>query len=111
MTTVEFNSAGFTALSEKKSGSVTVIEEIHISEEPWMCSLPVTEAPVKKVEKKFKCEVPAIDPNVTRVRDPLPFPDKLEDVIAWTDAFVDRIASLTAKEQKVRTSHIRTICG
>jgi hypothetical protein len=51
--------------------------------------------------RKFDCEYPSVDPNVTRVREALPFPKELKEVIAWTDAFVDRIASLTLKEEKV----------
>ena len=51
--------------------------------------------------KEFKCQYPTVDPNVVRVTQPLPFPENLKDVIAWTDAFVDRIASLTLAQEKV----------
>ena len=106
MATATFNSNGFTAVTEKKSAKTVTIEEIQVLEDPIICKMPVSEPIVEKMEMKFKCEYPAPHPKVTRVLQPLPFPEKLEDVIAWTDAFVDRIATLTAKEKKVRNRHL-----
>lgn len=59
-----------------------------------------------KMSKEFECEHPSVEPNVYRTRDPLSFPDNLHDLISWTDAFVDRIASMTQAEEKVRHQHL-----
>ncbi|KAF2712587.1 hypothetical protein K504DRAFT_531656 [Pleomassaria siparia CBS 279.74] len=53
-----------------------------------------------KMFKEFECQYPSIDSNVTGERQPLLFPDSFHDVIAWTDAFVDCIASLTVSQER-----------
>ncbi|KAF2732420.1 hypothetical protein EJ04DRAFT_608281 [Polyplosphaeria fusca] len=53
-----------------------------------------------KILQEFQCEYPSVDPNVDRVRQPLPFPSSLRETIAWTDAFVDRIASMSLAVEK-----------
>ncbi|KAF2798801.1 hypothetical protein K505DRAFT_321606 [Melanomma pulvis-pyrius CBS 109.77] len=53
-----------------------------------------------KIIQEFECEYPSVDASVARERRPLPFPEELNDLIAWTDAFVDRIASMTVAQEK-----------
>lgn len=87
-----------TYIPAKKFEATSTVEEIHefnsesiVSNacgQPW---LPQN----RKVTKNFKCEYPSVEPNVYRIKDPLPFPDDLRVLIGWTDAFVDRIASKT----------------
>jgi hypothetical protein len=77
--------------------------------ETIICSLPPApkftgELKQTKISRKFDCEYPSVEPNVYRTPDPLPFPDNLHDLISWTDAFVDRIASMTQAGEKV--SHV-----
>jgi hypothetical protein len=95
-----------TVSSEHKFTSATILKKSTPPTEktPFVCKMPVPEKfeykPVK-ITQEFECEYPSTDPNVMRAREPLPFPEKLHDVIAWTDAFVDRIASLTVAQEKV----------
>ncbi|KAH7126581.1 hypothetical protein B0J11DRAFT_281021 [Dendryphion nanum] len=89
--------------ADQKVASVTVAEA---GDDDIICAFPVSkpvELPISQTQifKEFACEYPTVDPNVVRVSQPLPFPDKLQDVIAWTDAFVDRIASLTLQQGKI----------
>lgn len=107
-------------LPSKKNGVTTTTEEIcYLPAEPKatppsvkdpnVCYLPApkfeSELKALKMSKEFECEYPSVEPNVYRTRDPLPFPDNLHDLISWTDAFVDRIASMTQAEEKVRVLH------
>jgi len=64
---------------------------------------PALDCKLKPSESRisFEWEYPSVDAHVTRVREPVPFPGKLNDVIAWTDAFIDRIASMTLAQQEV----------
>lgn len=75
----------------------TIIYKMPVLETQFDCVYP---APQKR--ETFNCEYPTVDPNVKRVSRPLPFPEKLQDLIGWTDAFVDRIASMTAAQEKVQ---------
>jgi chromosome segregation ATPase len=74
-------------------------------ENPDICRLPpqkpidIDLLPRAKMIKEFACEYPSVEPNVFRTREPMPFPEKLHDLISWTDAFVDRIASMTQAEE------------
>ena len=98
-------------ISAPKKTVITKVEEIHEertissngrarNEDPFPCTGP----PKKKLFKEFAVEYPSIEPNVMRVRDPLPFPENLHDLIGWTDSFVDRIAIVTQKQEKVSGS-------
>lgn len=90
---------------------ITKVEEVSVTERPILedniiCALPPApkfdgELKPTKLSKKFVCEYPSVEPNVYRTREPLPFPDNLHDLISWTDAFVDRIASMTQAEENV----------
>ena len=53
------------------------------------------------IPRTFTCEYPKVHTHVTKVRDALPFPGKLSDVVAWTDAFVERIAYMAHEEELV----------
>ena len=53
------------------------------------------------IPRTFTCEYPKVHTHVTKVRDALPFPGKLSDVVAWTDAFVERIAYMADEEEHV----------
>ena len=53
------------------------------------------------IPRTFTCEYPKVHTHVTKVRDALPFPGKLSDIIAWTDAFVERIAYMAHEEEHV----------
>ncbi|KAF2748989.1 hypothetical protein M011DRAFT_524953 [Sporormia fimetaria CBS 119925] len=98
---------------EIKTESLTVVREVRdiaieeptivpALEKPWMCYYPVSDAPKlkprKNLTKEFFCEHPSVEPNVYRTTDPLPFPGSLKELISWTDAFVDKIASVTQEE-------------
>jgi DNA repair exonuclease SbcCD ATPase subunit len=87
--------------AEKKNGIVTSVHEIPEEIQPAILVKfqPATFVP-SPVFKEFQCEWPTVDANVNRVQEPLPFPSKLKDLIAWTDAFVDRIAVLTGEEEQ-----------
>lgn len=79
------------------------------------CEMPVPETfefKPTKVTKSFKCEYPSVDANVAHERQLLPFPEDLHELIAWTDAFVDRIAGMTvAKEQVSLHPVLGQICS
>lgn len=67
-----------------------------------ICEFPIqpkSGKPHKEI-RQFECEFPTVDANVSRVREALPFPNNLRDVIAWTDVFVDRIAQMSAAKEK-----------
>lgn len=86
----------------KKGNSEPVVKTS--DDDRIICKMPVQEKfefKPTKIIQEFECEYPSVDANVARERQPLPFPEKLNDVIAWTDAFVDRIASLTVAQEKV----------
>ncbi|KAJ2904653.1 uncharacterized protein MKZ38_007489 [Zalerion maritima] len=51
---------------------------------------PKTTAPCLP-PREFHVELPAMDPY-SPIREPLPFPHQLKDLIAWTNAYVDKIA-------------------
>lgn len=73
------------------------------SRRPGTCGQPfVRGCGYGMIVKQFACEYPSTEPNVNRVTYPLPFPEELEEVIGWADAFVDRVASLTADRKRVR---------
>jgi hypothetical protein len=74
-----------------------------------ICKMPVSEKlefKPTKISKIFECEYPSVDANIARERQPLPFPEDLSEVIAWTDAFVDRIASMTVAKEKASPHQI-----
>ena len=105
----------FTTTSELELKSETVVEEGTPSSERRtldamiICKMPVPEKlefKPTKISKSFECEYPSVNANVTRERQPLPFPEDLSELIAWTDAFVDRIASMTVAKEKASPHHI-----
>ncbi|OCL03301.1 hypothetical protein AOQ84DRAFT_154216 [Glonium stellatum] len=68
------------------------------------------EAPIKEtIYREFHCEYPKVHTHVTKIRDALPFPGKLGDVIAWTDAFVERIAFMAHEEEHKASEREKTI--
>ncbi|KAF1994193.1 hypothetical protein P154DRAFT_586650 [Amniculicola lignicola CBS 123094] len=77
-------------ISTKKVEIVATVEEIA---EPINSKGP-------KTFRQYEVKYPSTNVNVHRVCEPLPFPEKLEETIAWTDAFVDHIAKLTADRAK-----------
>lgn len=80
-----------------------IVKEVEAEDGPDLFTVsPVPRPdPPLKASREYECEYPTVERNVRRVTDALPFPEKLEDVIAWTDAFVDRIAQVAAAEKKV----------
>lgn len=109
-----YEQSGEVTYSQQKGEVITQTREITSEQHEYVSASPVLQSSHESllthhlqsilpvyIKKEFQCQYPTVDPNVVRVTKPLPFPDNLKDVIAWTDAFVDRIASLTLAQEKV----------